>query len=185
MRHDSNIATKASASTGSVAPWSSREWRRHSRRIPVPSVWRVTYIAELPQRLLTARRLLNEGLGGYQISRYQHRATATRHARRRRHEMLVASAAARNRREPRGRNHSAVRGASSARTVCRGDLGRQHAWLPDEVTTHITRHRPRLRGCDRDPPWFDSCYNFCAEWDQESFDTNYRPSRSRTFEPIG
>ena len=34
----------------------------------------------------------------------------------------------------------------------------------------------------RDHPWFDSCANFCEQWDQESFDPDYPTEPIETFD---
>jgi predicted HD phosphohydrolase len=43
---------------------------------------------------------------------------------------------------------------------------------------------PDLREAYRGHKWFDSCDNFCASWDQESFDPDYPTEPIETFEPM-
>jgi predicted HD phosphohydrolase len=48
----------------------------------------------------------------------------------------------------------------------------------------LNQQRPEAREAFRDSPYFDDCAEFCARWDQPSFDPDYPTMPLAAFEPI-
>jgi predicted HD phosphohydrolase len=146
------------------------------------------YITELPTRLIEALRRLDDGLAGYQISRYQHSLqTATRAMRDGADiEMIVAALIHDIGDDLSPENHSQV-AASIIRPYVRAEVTWvvnmhgifQYKYYGDHIDVD-----PDQRDAYRDHPWYDSCANFCEQWDQESFDPNYPTEPIETFEPM-
>lgn len=146
------------------------------------------YITELPARLIEALRRLDDGLAGYQISRYQHSLqTATRAMRDGADiEMIVAALIHDIGDDLSPENHSQV-AASIIRPYVRAEVTwvvNMHGIFQYKYYGHHIDVDPDQRDAYRDHPWFDSCANFCEQWDQESFDPNYPTEPIETFEPM-
>jgi predicted HD phosphohydrolase len=146
------------------------------------------YIAELPERLIQALRRLDDGLAGYQMSRYQHSLqTATRAMRDGADiEMIVAALIHDIGDDLSPENHSQV-AAAIIRPYVRAEVTwvvAMHGIFQMKYYAHHIDLDPDLREAYRDHPWFDSCDNFCARWDQESFDPDYPTEPIETFEPM-
>jgi predicted HD phosphohydrolase len=146
------------------------------------------YVSGLPQRLIQALRRLDEGLAGYQVSRYVHSLqTATRAMRDGADtEMIVAALLHDIGDDLSPENHSQV-----AAAIIRPYVRAEVTWV---VTMHgifqmnyYAQHidlDPNLRDSYRDHPWYASCERFCSQWDQESFDPEYPTEPIETFEPM-
>ena len=146
------------------------------------------YVSELPQRLIEALRRLDDGLAGYQVSRYQHSLqTATRALRDGADiEMLAAALVHDIGDDLSPENHSQV-AAAIIRPYVRAEVTwvvNMHGIFQMKYYAHHIDLDPDLRNAYRDHPWFDSCDNFCARWDQESFDPDYPTEPIETFEPM-
>ncbi len=146
------------------------------------------YISELPQRLIQALRRLDDGLAGYQISRYQHSLqTATRAMRDGADiEMIVAALIHDIGDDLSPENHSQV-AAAIIRPYVRAEVTwvvTMHGIFQMKYYAHHIDLDPELRDAYLDHPWFDSCDNFCSRWDQESFDPDYPTEPIETFEPM-
>jgi predicted HD phosphohydrolase len=146
------------------------------------------YISELPGRLVSALRLLDSGLGGYKISRYQHSLqTATRAMRDGADtEMVVAALVHDIGDDLSPENHSQV-AAAIVRPYVRAEVTwvvNMHGIFQMKYYGHHIDLDPDLREAYRGHKWFDSCDNFCASWDQESFDPDYPTEPIETFEPM-
>jgi predicted HD phosphohydrolase len=146
------------------------------------------YISELPGRLIQALRRLDDGLAGYQISRYQHSLQSATRAMvdGADTEMIVAALLHDIGDDLSPENHSQV-----AAAIIRPYVRAEVTWV---VAMHgifqmyfYAQHidlDPDLREAYRGHPWFESCANFCERWDQESFDPNYPTEPIETFEPM-
>jgi len=135
------------------------------------------YIAALPERLLAALRRLDDGLGGYQVSRLEHSVQAATRARRDGADVdwVVAALLHDLGDELAPDNHSQL-----AAAIVR-------PYVREEVTWVVTMHGlfqmtyyghhlgldPNGRDEYRDHPWYDSCVMFCERLDQASFDPAY------------
>ncbi len=146
------------------------------------------YISHLPERLIEALRRLDEGLEGYQISRYQHSLqTATRAMRDGADiEMIVAALIHDIGDDLAPENHSQV-AASIIRPYVRAEVTwvvNMHGVFQYKYYGHHIDLDPDQRDAYRDHPWYDSCANFCERWDQEAFDPDYPTEPMETFEPM-
>jgi predicted HD phosphohydrolase len=146
------------------------------------------YISELPERLVTALRRLDDGLGGYQVTRYEHSLqTATRALRDGADtEMIVAALLHDLGDELAPQNHSQL-AAAIIRPYVRAEVTwvvNMHGVFQMNYYAHHLDLDPNLRDAYRDHPWYDSCVRFCERWDQESFDPDYPTEPIETFEPM-
>ncbi|MEA3185911.1 MAG: hypothetical protein QOJ74_2388 [Ilumatobacteraceae bacterium] len=146
------------------------------------------YIAELPQRLIEALRRLDDGLAGYQVSRYLHSLqTATRAMRDGADiEMIVAALVHDIGDDLSPENHSQV-AAAIIRPYVRAEVTwvvAMHGIFQMNYYAHHIDLDPNLRDAYRDHPWFATCEHFCSQWDQESFDPEYPTEPIETFEPM-
>ena len=146
------------------------------------------YISQLPGRLIEALRRLDDGLAGYQISRYQHSLqTATRAMRDGADtEMIVAALLHDIGDDLSPENHSQV-AASIIRPYVRAEVTwvvNMHGIFQMKYYAEHIDLDPDLRDAYRDHPWYGSCVQFCEKWDQESFDPDYPTEPIETFEPM-
>ena len=146
------------------------------------------YISELPSRLIEALRRLDDGLAGYQISRYQHSLqTATRAMRDGADtEMIVGALLHDIGDDLSPENHSQV-AASIIRPYVRAEVTwvvNMHGIFQMKYYAEHIDLDPDLRDAHRDHPWYESCVQFCERWDQESFDPDYPTEPIETFEPM-
>ena len=146
------------------------------------------YISHLPERLIEALRRLDDGLEGYQVSRYQHSLqTATRAMRDGADvEMIVAALLHDIGDDLAPENHSQV-AASIIRPYVRPEVTwvvNMHGVFQYKYYGHHIDLDPDQRDAYRDHRWFDSCAKFCELWDQESFDPDYPTEPIETFEPM-
>jgi predicted HD phosphohydrolase len=185
----SNIATQGSASPGSARTVQFTRMADGTRdEYQYLFGLEREYVSELPQRLLQALRLLDSGLAGYQVSRYQHSLqSATRALRDGADiEMIVAALLHDIGDDLAPENHSQV-AAAIIRPYVRAEVTwvvSMHGIFQMKYYAHHIDLDPDLREAYRDHPWFDSCDNFCARWDQESFDPAYPTEPIETFEPM-
>ena len=133
-------------------------------------------------------RLLDDGLAGYQVSRYQHSLqTATRAmADGADTEMIVGALIHDIGDDLSPENHSQV-AAAIIRPYVRAEVTwvvNMHGIFQMKYYAHHIDLDPDLREAYRDHPWFDSCEHFCSQWDQESFDPDYPTEPIETFEPM-
>ena len=146
------------------------------------------YINALPDRLISALQRLDEGLAGYQVSRYTHSLqTATRAMRDGADvEMIVAALLHDIGDDLSPENHSQV-AAAIIRPYVRAEVTwvvNMHGIFQMKYYAHHIDLDPDLREQYRGHQWFDSCANFCERWDQESFDPGYPTEPIETFRPM-
>jgi predicted HD phosphohydrolase len=60
----------------------------------------------------------------------------------------------------------------------------QHGLFQSYYFAHHLGGNRHGRDRFRDHPWFQSCMDFCANWDQSSFDPDYPTEPISTFEPL-
>ena len=147
----------------------------------------------------TARRLLAElarqgdqsnedGLSGYQVSRLEHALqTATRALRDGADDDWLAAALLHDiadRFAP--QNH-----ATAAAEILRPFVREEVAWVVQHHGVFQMYYYAHHLGGDRearqkyaDHPHFQTCIEFCARWDQPSFDPQYESEPLQTFAPV-
>lgn len=145
------------------------------------------YIAALPDRILGALRALDDGLGGYRISRLQHSLQAATEP--------SATGPTAIGWSPRSCTTSAARWH---RRTTRSSPPPSSAHTCAEVTWAVLMHGvfqqhyyghhlgldPDAREAHRDNEWFAACERFCERWDQASFDPDYPTEALEHFEPM-
>ena len=135
------------------------------------------FIIELPDRVLTHLKMLQGDCGGFAIDRLEHcLQTATRAHRDGRDEEYVVCALLHDMGDILGpRNHADV-----AAAILKPFVSEQNHWMVEKHAIfqgyyffhHLGLDRD-VREQYRDHPWFDHTAEFCAEYDQPSFDPAY------------
>ena len=146
------------------------------------------YHAALPDRILGAMKGLDSGLSGYKISRLEHSLqTATRAE----HDgasidWIVGALIHDIGDDLAPENHSQM-AASIIRPYVAAEVTwvvNMHGVFQQKYYGHHVGLDPDARDAYRDHKWYDSCDRFCAEWDQTSFDPDYRTKTLAHFEPM-
>ena len=146
------------------------------------------YAAGLADRVLESLLKLDHSLAGYPVSRLGHSLqAATRALRDRADEELVVAALLHDiGDELAPYNHTEI-AAAILRPYVRPEVTwivAQHGLFQNYYYVHHfggdRNARERLRG----HPAYDACVQFCAAWDQSSFDPDYASEPLATFEPM-
>ena len=146
------------------------------------------YVSRLPARILTALRQLDDGLGGYQVTRLGHSLqTASRaQADGADIEMVVAALIHDIGDDLAPENHSQL-AAAVIRPYVRAEVTwtvAMHGAFQLQYYGHHLGLDPNARDQYRDHPWYETCDQFCARWDQASFDPGYPTLPLEAFEPL-
>ena len=145
------------------------------------------YVRAVPDRVLAALCKLDHSLPGYPVSRLGHSLQAASRALKdgADDELIVAALIHDVGDELAPYNHSEV-AAGIIRPYVRPEVTwivEQHGLFQTYYYAHHggrDRHgRERFRG----HPWYQACKDFCANWDQCSFDPGYPSEPLSTFEP--
>jgi predicted HD phosphohydrolase len=145
------------------------------------------YVRELPDRLLAALAKLDQSLLGYHVTRLGHSLQAATRALRAGadDELIVAALIHDIGDDLAPYNHSEI-----AAAIIRPYVRPQVTWVVEQhglfQTYYYAHHSGRDRhGRDkfRDHRWYQACMDFCADWDQCSFDPRYPSEPLSTFEP--
>lgn len=144
------------------------------------------YIHALPDRLLAALRKLDQGLQGYPVTRLGHSLqTATRALKDGADDELIVAALIHDIGDDLAPyNHSEI-----AAGIIRPYVRPEVAWIVEQhglfQTYYYAHHYGRDRHARerfRDHRWYQACKDFCANWDQCSFDPAYPSEPLSTFE---
>ncbi len=146
------------------------------------------YVKALPTRILAALRALEGSLGGYPVSRFDHSLQAATRALRdgADDELIVAALIHDIGDDLAPFNHSQI-AAAILKPYVRAEVTwivEQHGLFQSYYYAHHLGGDRHGRERHRDHPWFESCLNFCARWDQSSFDPGYDSEPLSTFEPL-
>lgn len=146
------------------------------------------YVAALPERLLDALRALDNGLGGYRVSRFEHSLQSATRAERDGADvdMIVGALLHDVGDELAPMNHSQL-AASILRPYVRPEVTwvvNMHGLFQQKYYGHHVGIDPDAREAHRSHEWFASCEHFCLAWDQASFDPAYASSPLEHFEPM-
>jgi predicted HD phosphohydrolase len=146
------------------------------------------YALGLPDSILTALRKLDHSLEGYPVSRLGHSLqTATRALRDGADDELVVAALIHDiGDELAPYNHTEI-AAGIIRPYVRPEVTwivEQHGLFQNYYYVHHMGGNRNARDKYRDHPWFEACRNFCANYDQCSFDPDYRWEPLSSFEPL-
>ncbi|MBK9971311.1 MAG: HD domain-containing protein [Acidimicrobiaceae bacterium] len=146
------------------------------------------YIAALPDRILGALRALDDGLGGYRVSRLQHSLQAATRAERdgADSDWVVAALVHDIGDALAPENHSQL-AAAVIRPYVRAEVTwavLMHGVFQQHYYGHHLGLDPDAREAHRDNEWFAACERFCERWDQASFDPDYPTEALEHFVPM-
>lgn len=144
------------------------------------------YVRALPERVMAALQKLDQSLPGYPVSRLGHSLQAATRALRdgADDELIVAALIHDVGDELAPYNHSEV-AAGIIRPYVRPEVAwivEQHGLFQSYYYAHHTGGNRNARERFRDHPWYQACKDFCANWDQCSFDPGYAAEPLSTFE---
>jgi predicted HD phosphohydrolase len=146
------------------------------------------YARSLPDTILTSLKKLDHSLEGYPVSRLGHSLqAATRALRDGADDELVTAALIHDiGDELAPYNHTEI-AAAIIRPYVRPEVTwivAQHGLFQNYYYVHHLGGDRHARERFRDHPWFQACKDFCANWDQCSFDPDYPSEPLATFEPL-
>ena len=142
----------------------------------------------LPDNILAALAKLDHTLEGYPVSRLGHSLqTATRALRDGADDELIVAALIHDIGDDLAPyNHQAI-AAGILRPYVRPEI----TWIVEQHGLFQNYYYVHHHGGDRnardryiDHPWYQACKDFCANWDQCSFDPDYPSEPLSTFEPV-
>jgi predicted HD phosphohydrolase len=146
------------------------------------------YASELPARILTSLKQLSGSLGGYSITRLEHSLQAATRARKdgADDELIVAALIHDVGDELAPFNHAQI-----ASAIIRPYVRLEVAWIVEQHGLFQSYYYAHHLGANRDGRerfrdhrWYRSCQDFCANWDQNSFDPKYPWDSLESFEPL-
>ena len=146
------------------------------------------FVVALPDRLLAALTGLEDSLAGYQISRLEHSLqSATRAEADRADIELIVGALIHDL----GDDLAPLNHSQLAATIIRPYVRAEVAWIIEHHGVFQAYYYGDAIGVDknardiyRDHAWFDSCEQFCRDWDQVAFDPDYPTKPLAHFEPM-
>ncbi len=146
------------------------------------------FIDALPDRILDGLRLLDDGLGGYRVTRLEHSLQSATRAERDGAdiEWIVAALVHDIGDGLAPANHSQL-AASIIRPYVRDEVTwvvHMHGLFQQHYYGQHVGLDPDAREAYRDHPWFESCERFCERWDQAAFDPDYPTESLEHFEPM-
>lgn len=146
------------------------------------------YVRGLPDRVLAALRKLDQSLPGYPVSRLTHSVQAATRALKdgADEELIVATLI-----HDVGDDLAPYNHAEVAAGIIRPYVRPEVTWIVEQHGLFQTYYYAHHAGRDRHArekfrghPWYQACKNFCADWDQCSFDPDYPSEPLKTFEPM-
>ena len=151
------------------------------------SEFELDYARALPDRVLAALNRLDQSLAGYRVNRLEHSLqTATRALRDGADDELIVAALIHDVGDDLAPyNHAAI-AASILRPYVRPEVTwivEQHGLFQSYYYAHFSGGNRHARDRYQDHRWFQACLDFCANWDQCSFDPDYAWEPLAVFEP--
>jgi predicted HD phosphohydrolase len=142
----------------------------------------------LPDVILAALSIFNHSREGLPVSRLEHSVQAATRALRdgADEELIVAALIHDVGDELAPYNHSEVASAI-IRPYVRPEVAwivEQHGLFQSYYYVHHLGGDCNARDIFRDHPWYQACKDFCAHWDQCSFDPKYPSEPLSAFEPL-
>jgi predicted HD phosphohydrolase len=146
------------------------------------------YTRLLPGKILSALEKLDQSVAGYPITRLQHSLqTATRALRDDADDELLAAALIHDVGDELAPYSHQEIAAAILRPYVRAEVTwivEHHALFQDYYYVHHLGGDRNGRDRYRDHPWYGACRDFCANWDQNSFDPEYPTEPMATFVPV-
>ena len=178
---DMTDATLERAQFHAMAEGTAQDWQRISAQY-------LPFAKALPDRVLSHLKLLDGDFGGFAIDRLQHSLqTATRAQRDGRDEEYVVCALLHDVGDTLGTyNHADI-----AAAMLKPFVSEQNHWMlahhgifQGYYFFHYLGLDRDLRDAYRDQPWYAYTEEFCAAYDQNSFDPDYDTLPLEAFEPL-
>jgi predicted HD phosphohydrolase len=146
------------------------------------------YARQLPDHIIASLLKLDHSLEGYPISRLGHSLQAATRAMRdgADDELLVAALIHDIGDELAPYNHTEI-AAAILRPYVRAEVTwivEKHGLFQNYYYVHHFGGNRNARDKFIDHPWYQACKDFCAKWDQCSFDPDYPTEPLATFEPV-
>ncbi len=146
------------------------------------------YVADLPARILAALEQLQHSFGGYPVNRLEHSLQAATRALKdgADEELIVAALVHDVGDELAPFNHAQI-AAGILQPYVRAEVTwivEQHGIFQSYYYAHHLGGDRNGRERFRDHPWYGACKDFCADWDQCSFDPDYPWEPLSAFEPL-
>jgi len=146
------------------------------------------YAKQLPDHILASLLKLDHSLEGYPVSRLGHSLQAATRAMRdgADEELVVAALIHDIGDELAPYNHTEI-AAAILRPYVRPEVSwivEKHGLFQNYYYVHHLGGNRNERDKYRDHPWYQACSDFCANWDQCSFDPEYPSEPLATFEPM-
>jgi predicted HD phosphohydrolase len=146
------------------------------------------YAQRLPDHVLAALSKLDHSLEGYPVSRLGHSLQAATRAMRdgADEELVVAALIHDIGDELAPYNHTEI-AAAIIKPYVRPEVTwivEKHGLFQNYYYVHHLGGNRNARDQYRDHPWYQACKDFCADWDQCSFDPDYPSEPLSTFEPM-
>jgi predicted HD phosphohydrolase len=146
------------------------------------------YAKGLPDSVLASLRKLDHSLDGYPVSRLGHSLQAASRAMRdgADDDLVVAALIHDIGDELAPYNHTEI-AAAILRPYVRPEVTwivEKHGLFQNYYYVHHFGGNRNARDLYRDHPWYQACKDFCANWDQCSFDPDYPTESLATFEPV-
>jgi predicted HD phosphohydrolase len=146
------------------------------------------YTRQLPAKILAAVSKLDQSFDGYPVTRLGHSLqTATRAMRDGADEELIAAALIHDV----GDELAPFSHQEIAATILRPYVREEVTWIVAHHALFQNYYYVHHLGGDRhardrykDHRWYGACRDFCANWDQNSFDPDYPNEPMSTFAPI-
>lgn len=146
------------------------------------------YIRGLPDRVLEALRSLDDGLGGYRVTRLEHSLqAATRAQDDGADEDMVLGALLHDLGDQLAPENHSRYAAEIIRPYVRPEVTwviAHHGIFQKVYYGHFVGEDPQMRLAYRDHPYYDSCVRFCERWDQAAFDPDYPTRPIEHFAPL-
>jgi len=146
------------------------------------------YARALPDNVLAALAKLDHSLEGYPLSRLGHSLQAATRARRDgADDELVAAALIHDIGDELAPYNHAEIAAGILRPYVRPEVTwivEQHGLFQNYYYVHHFGGDRNARDKHREHPWYQACKEFCANWDQCSFDPGYPTEPLAAFEPL-
>ena len=146
------------------------------------------YARRLPDSILASMQKLDHSLFGYPVSRLEHSLqTATRALEAGADDELIVAALIHDIGDELAPYNHAEIAAGIIRPYVRPEVTwivEHHGLFQNYYYVHHFGGDRNAREQFRDHPWFDACKDFCANWDQCSFDPDYRWEPLLSFEPM-
>ena len=146
------------------------------------------YARALPGNVLAALAKLDHSLEGYPLSRLGHSLQAATRARRDgADDELVAAALIHDIGDELAPYNHAEIAAGILRPYVRPEVAwivEQHGLFQNYYYVHHFGGDRNARDKYREHPWYQACKDFCANWDQCSFDPGYPTEPLAAFEPL-